>query len=68
MTPERIHKSVFEYTEADIAELDQPLVVPFFYETRKRFKAWRKRRALARRAAAGDPVAAREIAEGDGVV
>lgn len=60
-------KPVSESTEEDLAAYDQHLELSFFWHTRQRFKAWRKRRALARRMANGDAVAAGEITERDGV-
>ncbi len=61
-------KPVSEFTDEDFAAYDFPIEVPFFWGTRQRFKAWRKRRALAKRVAGGDALAAREVAEGDGSV
>jgi hypothetical protein len=66
--PDHGLKPVSEFTEEDLAEYDFHLEVPFFYATRQRLKAWRKRRALAKHAADGDALAAGEIAEGDGSV
>jgi hypothetical protein len=65
---ERASKPVSEFTEEDLAAYDFHLEVPYFHETRKRFKAWRAKRASSRRAAHGDPVAAGEVGQGPGSV
>lgn len=64
----RASKPISEFTEEDWAAFDQYIETPFFWETWQRFKAWRKRRALARRVADGDAVAASEVDAGDGSV
>jgi hypothetical protein len=64
----RASKPLSEYTEEDIAAFDQFIEVPFFWGTRERIRIWRKRRALTRRAAQGDALAARELAESDDFV
>jgi hypothetical protein len=61
-------KPVSEFTEEDFAAYDQYIEVPFFWGTYQRVKAWRKRRALAKHAADGDPLAAGEVAEGDSTI
>jgi hypothetical protein len=57
-----------DFTEEDLAALDSHLEVPYFYETRKRFKAWRARRASSKCDTNGDAVAAGEVAQGPGSV
>jgi hypothetical protein len=67
MSPPTELKPIAEYTDEDLAAYDRHIEVPFFWFTRQRFKAWRTRRALARRVADGDAVAPGEVAERDGL-